>query len=53
LPLQILSAYLDEPIFKVLRGPMKDKLKGLVIMACGPAMTIGEHFEKVKALVAE
>jgi hypothetical protein len=44
---------MGKPILKILQGPMRDKRKGLVIMACGPAMTVNDHFEKVRALVAE
>ena len=52
LPIQVLDVYMEKPIFQCLREEMKNELKGLVVMACGPVMTVRQSFECVKGLVA-
>jgi len=49
--LQLLEAFMGKPIFTILRTEMQTALKGLVLMACGPAMTVPGHFECVTSLV--
>jgi hypothetical protein len=47
----VLTHYLSPHFMDILQNVLKEELKGLILMVCGPAMTVPSHFDEVQELV--